>query len=219
MPSTIIYLIGKPGVGKYSTAQEIAKSGYRICDNQLVNNPIFSLLNYDGFGAIPEHAWDAIGKVRSCVFDFIASEAGHNYVFTNVLNDDEGDRDLFLQVKGLAAKRASLFIPVTLTVSKEEHLKRVTDPARLLRFKSVDPKEVEDNTIPPLPIIHPNLLALDTTSLSPVGAAERILHHAANVPQIPEREGKADIHPFFCLSNDYPTLFMPGTFGRQCKGF
>jgi dephospho-CoA kinase len=34
--TTIIYLIGKPGTGKYTISQELAKSGYVICDNQLV---------------------------------------------------------------------------------------------------------------------------------------------------------------------------------------
>ena len=40
----IIYIIGKPGTGKYTIAQEFAKLGFVICDNQLVNNPVFTLL-------------------------------------------------------------------------------------------------------------------------------------------------------------------------------
>ncbi|HJD60261.1 MAG TPA: hypothetical protein LFW20_06440 [Rickettsia endosymbiont of Omalisus fontisbellaquei] len=55
--TTIIYLIGKPGTGKYTIAKELSKSGYVICDNQLINKPIFALLVllYD-FNVIPAKA-------------------------------------------------------------------------------------------------------------------------------------------------------------------
>ena len=37
-PTTIIYLTGKPGVGKYTIAKELAaKYGFIVCDNQLIN--------------------------------------------------------------------------------------------------------------------------------------------------------------------------------------
>ena len=52
----IIYLIGKPGVGKYTIAKELETYEYIICDNQLINNSIFSLLQYDGFKEIPSFA-------------------------------------------------------------------------------------------------------------------------------------------------------------------
>lgn len=74
MKTKIVYLIGKPGVGKYTIAKELAKNGYIICDNQLANNPIFTLLNYDGFSSIPEYAWDEIAKIRTVLFDFIEQE-------------------------------------------------------------------------------------------------------------------------------------------------
>lgn len=48
--TTIIYLTGKPGVGKYTIAKELAANhGFIVCDNQLINNPIFELLQYDGY--------------------------------------------------------------------------------------------------------------------------------------------------------------------------
>lgn len=54
--SHIIYITGKPGMGKYTIAQELKKIGYIVCDNQLINNPIFELLNYDGLTQIPAYA-------------------------------------------------------------------------------------------------------------------------------------------------------------------
>ncbi len=66
--TTIIYLIGKPGTGKYTIAKYLAKQGYIICDNQLINNPVFALLKYDGFKNIPESAWHIIKKIRDNIF-------------------------------------------------------------------------------------------------------------------------------------------------------
>lgn len=174
--TTIIYLIGKPGVGKYTIAQELAKSGYIICDNQLANNPIFTLLNYDGFSKIPEHAWDKIAKIRTIMFDLIEHEPDKNYVLTNVLCDDEGDRKLFQQVEKMALMRGSLFVPVKLLISEQEHLKRITAPTRRARWKSIDPQDVY-NPIKLLDIEHAHLLELDVTTLSATMAATKILEY------------------------------------------
>ncbi len=70
--TTIIYLTGKPGVGKYTIAKELAiKHGFIVCDNQLINNPIFELLQYDGYAKIPDFAWGAIARIRAEIFDFL----------------------------------------------------------------------------------------------------------------------------------------------------
>lgn len=172
----VIYLIGLPGVGKYTIAKELAKHGYVVCDNQLVNNPIFALLNYDGFKKIPNSAWDAIAAIRNSVFNFISNETESNYVFTNVLEENEGDHKLFKQVEQIAAKRNSLFIPIKLSISEEEHIKRIQQPERLLRFKSIKPEDVyaKEGLIK---FTHPNLLDLDVTKLSAQDAANKILDH------------------------------------------
>ncbi len=70
--TTLIYLTGKAGIGKYTIAKELAKShGFIICDNQLINNPIFELLQYDGYAQIPEFAWDFIARIRDEIFEFL----------------------------------------------------------------------------------------------------------------------------------------------------
>lgn len=174
--SYIIYLIGKPGTGKYTIAKEFEQFGFIICDNQLINNPIFTLLNYDGFSKIPETGWDAIGQIRTAVFDFIATEQKHNYVLTNCLYEDEGDRKCYSQVKSMAFKRGSLFIPIKLLISEEEHLRRIAEPSRRTRWKSMDPQDVCE-TKPLITIEHPHLLELDVSQLSATDAAETILKH------------------------------------------
>lgn len=176
-PTTIIYLTGKPGVGKYTIAKELAANhGFIVCDNQLINNPIFELLSYDGYAKIPDFAWDAIARIRAEVFDFLAKSTQNSYVLTNCLADTEEDKQLYGQVQKMAEKRGSLFIPVQIQISKEEHLKRLTRPERRERWKSIDPIDAEDHG-PLISISHPNLLELNVSNLSPEDAAMAIMKH------------------------------------------
>jgi RimJ/RimL family protein N-acetyltransferase len=175
--TTIIYLFGYPGTGKYTISQELMKQDFIVCDNQLINNPIFTLLNYDGFTRISELGWNAIARIRTAVFDFMAMEHKNNYVLTNCLYENEGDRNCYLQVEAMALKRDSIFIPVKLLISKEENLKRISEPSRRARWKSIDPQEVyQRNEL--IQIEHPHLLELDVSALSAAEAAGEILEHA-----------------------------------------
>ena len=85
-----LYLIGHPGTGKYTISTELKTYGFVICDNHLINNPIFSLVNYDGYNSeIPETGWNAIGHIRKAVLDFLSLEKKHHYVLTNCLYERE----------------------------------------------------------------------------------------------------------------------------------
>jgi len=173
----IVYLIGKPGVGKYTIAKALASDyGFILCDNQLINNPIFELLQYDGYTKIPDFAWDSIARIRTEIFEFLTKIPQNNYILTNNLYDDDGDKRLYEQVKKMAETRGSLFVPVRLLINQSEHLKRVINPSRRERWKSIDPQDVYDET-PLLPIIHPHLLELDVSNLSANEAAKKITNH------------------------------------------
>lgn len=178
--TVILYLIGNPGTGKYTIAKEIAKHDYRICDNQLINTPICSLLNYNGLNTIPEFAWAAIRNIRQCIFDFLSLEPNNNYVLTNCLYEYEGDRKIFAQVEQMAMNRQSIFVPVKLLISQEENVKRIQNIERLNRFKSIDIKDASPD-LSLLNIIHPNLLTLDVTELKASYAAQLILLHIQNL--------------------------------------
>ena len=174
--TTILYLIGTPGTGKYTIAKEIAKFGYNICDNQLINNPIFSLLNYDGVKDIPEFAWEKIRMIRTTIIDFLALEHDNNYILTNCLYEIEGDHKIFNQVKLMAEKRNSIFVPVKLLISAEENIRRIQNKDRLLRYKSTDAKCAYPE-ISLISIKHPNILELDVTKLAAREAANLIIGH------------------------------------------
>jgi tRNA uridine 5-carbamoylmethylation protein Kti12 len=172
----IIYLTGKPGFGKYTIAKALAKHNFIICDNQLANNSILSLLNHDGLVPIPEFAWNAVQQIRNILLNFISQELCNNYILTNNLYENEVDKKLFEQVKEIAIKRNSLFIPVRLLASEEEHLKRILTPERRKKWKSISTHYVYDPA-PLLKITHPNLLELDVTLLPPTVAAKHIMAH------------------------------------------
>ena len=171
--TNIIYLIGKSGSGKYTIAKELAKQGYIICDNQLINYPIFSLLNYDGFTTIPQFAWKIIAQIRDSIFTFLSQEIINNYVLTNVLGDIEQDYKMFKQVEEMASNRNSLFVPVKLLISIEENIKRIQNKERLLRYKSIDPEDVHKQNL--INISHPKLLQIDVSNKSASEVANEIL--------------------------------------------
>ena len=131
---------------KYTIASVLAKKyGFIVCDNQLINNPIFALLQYDGYTKIPDFAWDSIANIRAEVLDFLTKLPEKNVVLTNCLAETQEDRNMYEQVEKMAASRDSIFIPIQLKISKEAHLKRVTKPERRKRWKSIDPQETEDH--------------------------------------------------------------------------
>lgn len=179
--STIIYLTGKPGVGKYTIAQALVKKyEFIICDNQLINNPIFELLQYDGYTKIPDFAWDSIAKIRAEVFNFLTKVPNKNYVLTNCLAETNEDREIYEQVENMAKSRGGAFIPVKFEITKDEHLIRLTNRKRRDRWKSIDPQDAEDNG-PLLSIHHPNLLVLEISELNPDIVAEKIMEHINKV--------------------------------------
>ncbi|AWN81578.1 hypothetical protein [Candidatus Cardinium hertigii] len=172
----IIYLIGKPGIGKYTISQELSKFGYVICDNHLINNPILSLLPYDGLSSVPESIWSTIAHIRHVVYNFIEQEAYNSYVLTNVLYEVETDQLIYQAVEQMAEKRKSLYIPVKLSISEKEHVKRIVNPSRKIRYKSINPEDVYIK-YKLIEISHPNLLELDVTTRSAKESAETIVRH------------------------------------------
>ena len=180
-PTIIIYLTGKPGIGKYTIAKELAsRYGFIVCDNQLINNPIFELLQYDRYSKIPDFAWEAIGNIGRCISTFLIKEIHNSYVLTNNLYEDTGDKVCYAEEVYIAEARGSIFVPVRLLIDQDEHLRRVVNPNRRDRWKSIDPQDVHDET-PLLWISHPNLFSLNVSNLNPEDVAKAIVNHIQTI--------------------------------------
>ncbi len=183
----MIYLIGLPGVGKYTIAQEIARrSDFILVDNHLINNPVFTLIKADGKTPLPEEVWLYTQRIRDILWDAIENLApsDHNFIFTNALRNDEQDRKIYDGVEALAVRRGSMFVPVLLTCAIKEHKRRVVTLGRIKRMKDVDPQTPERSHREGglIRLAHPRLLQLDVTRVTPAKAAATVLRHAAAKP-------------------------------------
>lgn len=181
--NTIIVLIGFAGTGKFTIARDICdRTGAKLIDNHLINNPIFKVVNADGVSPLPPGVWDKVKKVRTTVYEAIRelSPPEMSFVFTIELIDGKpGEQEAFDDLEKLAATRKSLFLPVRLICDVEELVRRVVNPARIQMIKSISPAEArrksESESV--LNSSHPHTLTLDVTEKTPGESAESILHH------------------------------------------
>jgi dephospho-CoA kinase len=170
----VLYLIGRSGSGKYTIAKQLEKYEFKIVDNHLINNPIFSLLDLNDGVPIPDLAREFTAQIRSSVFNFISKEHKHNYVLTNELLEDEVHYKVFAQAQEMAERRGSLFVPIRLHLSKEENARRIQMPERALRFKAaqIDERAYQHSLIP---VSHPNLMDIDINHLAAEAVAQKIM--------------------------------------------
>ena len=189
--NSIIYLIGVPAVGKYTVAGEIRRlTGAKVVDNHLINNPVFSVIGYDGTDAFPfpQGAWAHIGTIQRAVLavvrDFCPPD--DSFVFTNVLDARApGDRACFRRIERLAKQRNAAFFPVWLTCEAAVLRRRKSTPERRARFKDIDLTNISWylREFEVLKVPHPNALTLDTSHSEPEQTARRILEHVQGADQ------------------------------------
>lgn len=181
LDNTLIVLIGFAGAGKYTVGRALAaRTGARLVDNHLINNPIFTVADADGVTPLPAAVWDKVASIRRLVYEAIReiSPPGLSFIFTLELREgDPADQRAFLALQELAAARRSLLAPVRLICDVEELCRRVSDPARAERLKEVSPdnarkKFAEHSVLHPG---HENVRTVDVTAKSPDESADVIL--------------------------------------------
>lgn len=185
--NTIIYLLGYAGTGKYTIAKELCRISpeFRLVDNHLINNPLFTIIHADGITPLPPRIWDNVGKVWDAVIDTMIhiSPPDYSFVLTNALSDSAKDVAWFHEVEDMARQRNAIFIPVVLKISLDEHKRRIISPDRVTRMKEIDTNSparyaAADNLIKPT---HPHLLTLDVSSISAEQSAQAILNHIKTI--------------------------------------
>jgi len=179
--NTIIHLIGKPGVGKYTIGSHVARlAGARLVDNHSVANVIFNLIAPDGVTPLPAEIWPRVAQVRAAVLDTVAyvSPPGMSFVFTNFIRgEDPGEYAAFMELVAVAEARASTFVPVILSCGTSELMRRVVSPDRRDRMKLIGPTEAArlNDEVPQFSTPHPHTLELDVSDRAPDDAARVII--------------------------------------------
>jgi AAA domain len=183
---SLIYLLGYPGVGKYTIAKEIARlTGAVVVDNQLINLPILVLLRWNAVSDLPPGTLDRAEPIREAVLSALEEIAPPelSYVLTNVLDDDAECRALYERVQRIAARRGAVFLPVLLRCDPEEQLRRVTAADRVARLKIADPEKVAAYTRSAQLLVpdDPHLLELDTTHVDAADTAAAIVRRVGEL--------------------------------------
>ena len=187
LDNTMVLLIGFAGTGKYTIGRELCeRTGARLIDNHLINNPIFRVVNADGVTPLPASVWDRVKEVRAAVYKAIRelSPPDTGFVFTMELRESKPeDHKAFRDLERLAAARQCRFIPIRMICGLEELCRRVTDLARVAMLKEISPelarkKFAEDSV---LNVPHTNQRTLDVTKRTASGSVDAILDEISSI--------------------------------------
>ena len=189
MENLIVYLVGPPGVGKYTVGKLLAdRLGAKLIDNHFWANPILEVVEPDG-RPLPAGVWDRADDVLSAVLETVArfGPAGRSYVFTHAVSDPGGhplDQIIAARLLWVAERRRAHLLVVRLACGEDQLRDRISREERGLRFKTTDASQARAlAALAPFPIVHDWILDLDTRGLDPAAAADRIERELASRSQ------------------------------------
>lgn len=183
----LIYLFGYPGVGKNTVANEIEKrSDYIAVQNHLISNAFRHLVAKcpaEEYAVLEPLVKHHTMKAWLNFLEFVdTAMPRQGLVFTSVLYQNDPDRvDYAHFIRDWAQQRKRAFIPVRLTCSHDEMLRRLQSAKRSPEYKLTDPAVLE-KIIARYRLWEPQddtFLDLDTTALNAEDTAQTILAHVA----------------------------------------
>lgn len=178
-PTCMVFLLGYPGFGKRTIGTALAEIlDCVLVDNALIHMPLLALFRWDGKAILPAEIWERVKPIRAAVYGTIEDlvPVSTDFVFTNVLEDDEDGASQYSTLRALAERRGSLFLAVMLHCDEDAQVGRIDTPDRRARLKGSEPEGYRwyrRNTAlfqpPPDEVLH-----LDSTETSPEDNARAI---------------------------------------------
>ena len=183
MPYPIIHINGFPGVGKLTIARHLVDLlkpyNAKLVHNHLLIDPASAVLPRSS------SCYQSLRRaIRAAVFDTLAEcpdTFGSVVVFTDFQSNDEIGSSVMAEYRSMATRRHCTFVPIILTCSKEENLKRLGNTERSLHGKLTDSELV--SYIRDTDDVHrlADEMTLDVTTLDANAAARLIYTHIVDV--------------------------------------
>jgi predicted kinase len=176
----IIHLNGLPGIGKLTIARVIvARLGGYLLDSHAVYNVAFCLTEF----RTPEF-YSLVRSVRNVAYEQAAKiPANIPVVLTNALWAGSWGQENWEAVRALARQRGCPLLAVTLSCSRDEHIRRVTTSERSYLRKLTDPSKLRPNADDLLEHGAEQLLRLDSTGRLPEECADQIIQWVRNLKE------------------------------------
>ncbi|KAM0201013.1 hypothetical protein ACHAQI_011428 [Fusarium lateritium] len=140
MPLPIIHINGFPGTGKLTIARKLvallAPYNGKLVHNHLLIDPAGAILPRTSVDYQPLRR-----AIRTAIFDTLATSRDtfdSVFVFTDFQSDSDIGSAVMAEYCAMAARRGCAFIPVIVTCSKEENLRRLASLDRSQHDKLTD---------------------------------------------------------------------------------
>jgi hypothetical protein len=177
----VYQLLGFPGTGNYTVARAIVDQlaardePAALLDNHATANLIWSLV--DSERRFDSDVMAKLAELRAVLWDAAAelTRPTHSLVFTNYLPPGRPSNVLDRH-RELAQQLGHPLVAVVLRCDPEEVIRRIANTDRVERMKLVDPERARELMSSDLVVPSwPELVDLDTTGMSPVEAAARVI--------------------------------------------
>lgn len=140
MAMPIIHTNGFPGIGKLTIARKLVDLlkhfNAKLVHNHLLIDPAGGVLARSSADYQPLRR-----AIRTVVFDTLATSPDTYdsiYVFTDAQSNDDTGSSVMIEYRSLVAHRNCALVPIILTCSKEENLKRLGTTERSVHGKLTD---------------------------------------------------------------------------------
>ncbi|APR99177.1 hypothetical protein ASM33_03555 [Wolbachia endosymbiont of Folsomia candida] len=179
----LIYLIGFPGSGKFTTAKEICKTiDAAVISNNLFNNIIFNIVDLRN-GNVPVDLWESIFLVRENMLAILEKHhiKSKHYIFTNELIDgDPYDQRIYNSVINFSERMNLDILFVVLHCDTQELVKRIQSEERSKENKIADPDSAMERIKGKKLFVPEGALEFDNSHLSAKEVAKKIVEKIKN---------------------------------------